>query len=262
MPPRIEDLTGKRFGRLTVMYQNGFKYKPSGQRNVLWHCKCDCGNEKDIPANTLRNGSSKSCGCLNRELAIERATIHGGCKNGTVENIYKIWSNMEARCYQTSSVRYKEYGGRGIKICDSWLDYSNFREWALKNGYKPGLSIDRIDVNGNYCPENCRWATAIEQANNTRRNLYITAFGTTKTLAEWAREMGVDSRTIQQRLKSGWDAEKAISDTTDERTRKLHGFGKTQSIKQWSKEKGIKYKTLHNRLRKNGYDIEKAVIGF
>ena len=100
MPPRIEDLTGKRFGRLTVMYQNGFKYKPSGQRNVLWHCKCDCGNEKDIPANTLRNGSSKSCGCLNRELAIERATIHGGCKNGTVENIYKIWSNMKARCYQ------------------------------------------------------------------------------------------------------------------------------------------------------------------
>lgn len=207
-----EDLTGRRYGRLTVMYQAGFRYKPSGQRNALWHCKCDCGNEKDIPANTLRNGRSKSCGCLNREEASKRALKHGGCVNGELEGIYKTWQSMKKRCYEKSSNRYKEYGARGIKICDEWKDYSTFREWALKNGYKKGLTIDRIDVNGNYCPENCRWATYKEQANNTRRNAYITAFGKTMTASQWEEETGIKQGTILSRIKVlRWSATEALT---------------------------------------------------
>ncbi len=212
--PKIKDLTGQRFGRLVVMYQNGFRYKPSGQRTVLWHCKCDCGVEKDIPSSTLRNGRSRSCGCLNSDLASERSYRHGGCTNGKLEGIYKIWRDMKGRCYQKSNNRYNIYGGRGIKVCKEWLDYSAFREWALANGYKAGLSIDRIDVNGDYCPENCRWATDTEQANNRRSNHFITAFGKTKTIAEWAKEFDLKYSTLYARLsKNGWSIEKAVMET-------------------------------------------------
>lgn len=201
---------GRRYGRLTVMYQSGFRYKPSGQRTVLWHCRCDCGKEKDIPSNTLRNGRSKSCGCLNSELSSKRATKHGGCKEYNLEGIYRTWRSMKHRCYHKSSNRYKDYGGRGIKICDKWLIYSNFRDWAIESGYKDGLTIDRIDVNGDYCPENCRWATAVEQANNRRTNTSITAFGETKTAAEWERCTGVKQHTILARINNGWDPERAV----------------------------------------------------
>lgn len=261
MAPKIEDLSGKRYGRLTVMHQNGFKYNPSGQRTVLWHCKCDCGKEKDIPASTLKNGRSKSCGCLNRELSSERATKHGGCKQYMLERLYKIWRDMKNRCYQESSINFKNYGGRGIKICERWMDYKNFRDWAVSHGYKDGLSIDRIDVNGNYCPENCRWATAVEQANNRRTNISITAFGMTKTAAEWEKYAGIKQHTILARINSGWSAEKAVSDISDGRLRRITGFGKTQSISEWAAEFGVKYTTLHERLRKNNWNIEKAVIG-
>lgn len=211
MAPKIEDLSGRRYGRLTVMYQNGFRYKPSGQRTVLWHCRCDCGVEKDIPASTLRNGHSMSCGCLNVELSSSRATVHGGCKQENLEDIYKIWRRMKNRCYQKSNNRYKDYGGRGIKICAEWLEYPNFRAWAIKSGYKEGLSIDRADVNGDYCPENCRWATAVQQANNRRTSHYVKYNGETKTVSEWAREFGLNYSTLYERLKrNGWDIEKAV----------------------------------------------------
>lgn len=260
MAPRIEDLTGKRYGRLTVMYQNGFRYKPSGQRNVLWHCKCDCGKEKDIPANTLRNGRSMSCGCLNSELASKRATVHGGCKGEKLESIYKIWRCMKGRCFQKSNNRYKDYGGRGIKICREWLDYSKFREWAISNGYKEGLSIDRIDVNGDYCPENCRWATAIEQANNKRNNAYITALGDTKTATEWSRATGIDASTILERIKSGWSEERAVSESIYSCKRMITWEGRTQSVADWARELGMKYRTLYERLKRNGWS-PKGVIG-
>lgn len=213
MGPKIEDLTGRRYGRLVVMYQNGFRYKPSGQRTVLWRCQCDCGNEKDIPSSTLRNGRSQSCGCLNSELASIRATKHGDCKNYKIQRLNQIWRGMKDRCRNKNNPNYKNYGGRGIEVCKEWLEsYEAFRDWALANGYRDDLSIDRIDVNGNYEPYNCRWATWEQQANNTRLTIYITAFGQTKTLSDWSRETGIKRGTILDRIsKHGWPPERAVT---------------------------------------------------
>lgn len=190
----FQDLTGQRFGRLVVLREGCSK-----NGIIKWVCRCDCGNEKEILAGSLRNGATKSCGCLIREISSERSkkrfTTHGMRKSKE----YTSWSNMKARCYNPKDISYKNYGARGITVCDAWLH--DFEKFYRDLGPCPeGYSLDRIDVNGNYCPENCKWSNITEQGRNKRNNRMITLFGITKTLSEWKEEMGKNSCTREEML--------------------------------------------------------------
>ena len=175
----MEDLVGKRYGKLTVI-----KFSHRKGRKYYWLCQCDCGNIKAILSYSLKSGNTKSCGCgMNKNNKIGELTRTHGQSHTRLHN---IWLDVKKRCSSKTNQAYPNYGGRGIKVCDEWLkDYMNFYNWAIANGYSDNLSIDRIDNNDDYKPSNCRWTTKKEQANNRRTNVYITHNGETKTLAQW-----------------------------------------------------------------------------
>lgn len=207
----FQDLAGQRFGNLTVI-ERAENSKDGGAK---WLCKCDCGNETVVKAGNLKSGHARSCNCLKKEKHI---AIHG--QTGT--RIYREWQDMKKRCYNPKRQSYKTHGARGITVCDEWLhDFKAFYDWALANGYSDSLTIDRKDVNGNYEPSNCRWATAKEQANNTRRNHLITYSGKTQTLQQWADEIGISRQVIERRIARGWGTEKALS--TPKKIKASHG---------------------------------------
>lgn len=166
------DLTSKKYDRLTVIKRIKHNY----QKEAMWLCRCDCGKMIETRGSSLRAGLTKSCGCLQLEWAQKH--IPNKTHGLTNERLYRVWMGMRQRCYLKTNNRYKHYGGRGIRVCDEWQDYLNFRKWALTHGYdskaKRGkCTIDRIDVDGNYEPSNCRWVDAKTQANNTRRKKEI-----------------------------------------------------------------------------------------
>lgn len=191
------DMIGRRFGRLVVVSEEEPHTKPSGQRVAMYKCICDCGNYTVVQGSHLRNGHSKSCGCLKAEQE----------KHGT-SRLARIWMNMVKRCRDPQSTSYSRYGARGITVCDSWAEnYEVFKSWAQKTGYADNLTIDRIDNSKGYEPINCRWATYKEQANNTRSNLLLTFGNETHTASEWADIYGVDVKKIYNRKASGWNEE-------------------------------------------------------
>lgn len=189
------DLSGQRYGALVVIERAGTDDK---NRQPLWLCECDCGNKTIVRSNGLRSGNTKSCGCGS---GFQQKQKNPSYKNGKSKTrLYSIWSAMKTRCYNTRAASYKNYGGRGISVCEEWKNnFSVFYEWSIQNGYKDDLSIDRIDVNGNYHPENCRWATSKQQSCNTRRNIFITIEGETHLLLEWADISGINHYTMLNR---------------------------------------------------------------
>ena len=195
----------------------------------MWLCKCDCGNIKKVRTNHLKFGSIKSCGCL---LLLGNPK-HNMC--GT--KIYNVYKSMRERCFNKNDKNYRHYGGRGIKICDEWLDkengFMNFYNWAIKNGYKKGLTLDRINVDGNYSPSNCRWTTMKEQSNNRRNNNYITYNGETHTLTQWSEILNIKYGTLQNRIQVQKKSNDMIFEksTTKKRIRQYDLLG--NFIKEW-----------------------------
>ena len=204
-----KDLTGLKFMHLLVLEEAG-KNKDG---RTKWLCKCDCGNYHTTLGKYLLNGDTTSCGCRRARIlreTTERQTTH----HMTGTRLYQIWSGIRGRCNNPNEECYPNYGGRGIKICDEWnSNFTTFYEWAINNGYKENLTIDRIDNNGDYNPNNCRWTDLKTQANNTRRNHYLTYKGETKSLAEWAEIKKINYSTLRARINTyHWSVEKALED--------------------------------------------------
>lgn len=211
------DMTGQKFGRLTVVEFAGI-----GRENrAMWNCKCDCGKTIVVSGKSLRNGNTNSCGCLSIENATKRIVLYNTKHGCTHTRLYRIWAAMKNRCNNSKGYAYNRYGNRGIKVCEEWQTFQQFYEWAMQNGYKYGLSIDRIDNDGDYCPENCRWATAKQQDNNRSSNKIVEYNGEKHTISEWADILGMHQDTLGQRLKSkNYSLEKAMTEPVRKR-RKL-----------------------------------------
>lgn len=192
------DLTGKRFGRLLVI---GLHDDPDDD-NLKWDCVCDCGNRKVVYGTRLRYGQVRSCGCLKAEAESPKPDAFHR------QRLYGVWAGMLQRCFYEKHKEYHSYGGRGITVCDEWKDYAVFRDWAYANGYdeshdSKSCSLDRIDINGNYSPENCRWVDAKMQSRNTRRNVLVLYQGKQMTATDAALLMGVKPHTLLTRIRRG-----------------------------------------------------------
>jgi hypothetical protein len=211
------DLTGQKFGRLEVLRLDHKQQKinKNGVKtgNVYyWLCKCECGNLKVVRGVHLSKGLIQSCGCLQKEtiaqISKEKRTTHNQSNN----RIYGIYKHIQHRCYLTTDKDYVNYGKRGITMCDEWKNnFMSFYDWAMSNGYKENLTIDRIDVNGNYEPNNCRWVTREQQNKNTRRTIKITFNGETHNLREWSNILNISYWTLKDRLNRGWSFERTLS---------------------------------------------------
>lgn len=198
-------MIGEKFNRLFVISISGKRLY-----NKIYLCKCDCGKEVNVEGNKIKSGHTKSCGCLQKEIMSSIKTKHGLLKGGKNNKIFSMWQNMKNRCLNKNVPAYKNYGGRGICICEEWLDSSNFIDWVLSNGWKENLQIDRIDNNKGYSPDNCRFVNRSQNILNSRKSI--------GSVAGVCRDMCVDYKLVKDRLRNGWSFEESIS--TPKRKRK------------------------------------------
>lgn len=204
--PKLRDLTNQSFGRLKVIKRCGVN--PKGK--ATWECICECGISKVIVGQSLYDGSSKSCGCLNleqkRDICLKRNTTHGMRRT----QAYAVWTNMKTRCNNPNRIKFKIYGGRGIKVCDRWNNFESFIE-DMGHPPSPKYTLDRIDSNGGYEKSNCRWVLQVVQQNNRRNNRLITHNGVTHTLQNWSKLTGIPRKTISNRIERNWPVDKALN---------------------------------------------------
>lgn len=247
---RFIDMTGKRIGRLVVLGFAGYRHE-----QATWVCRCDCGQQTVVFGSALRRKKpTRSCGCLAREAASTNNSTHGLTR--TPEHY--AWCNMRGRCENPTDLAYSRYGGRGIKVCERWHIFENF---LADMGKRPTAhhSLDRIDNDGDYCPENCRWATRRQQTNNRRGNRILTHNGESLTVSQWSRKLGIKTATIISRLNiHGWSVEKTLS-TPVRRAKKVTFRGESHTFSEWSKITGINASTLHDRVHDFGWSVEKAL---
>lgn len=203
---KVIDITGQSFGMLHVLGIGKEKIIPSGSRRILWKCQCDCGNIRYVDGGSLRSGRIYHCG----------RKFHPTVKHGLhEERLYGIWKTMKARCFNPNFEKYKNYGARGIIVCNDWKnDFQAFHDWAIENGYEDNLTIERKDVNGNYTPENCCWIKAEEQAKNKTTNVRLEYNGETHILAEWAKITGISESELSYRIRKGWTIERTLTTKT------------------------------------------------
>lgn len=200
---KILDLTGQKYNRLTAIKM----VERNSSNKVQWLCKCDCGNLVKVTTCHLRSGHTKSCGCYNLESSITANITHGG----TGTRLYNIWCDIKKRCLNEKYWCYNRYGGRGIKMCKDWKnDFTSFRDWSITHGYADDLTIDRINNDGNYEPDNCRWVTRAIQNNNTSKNHIITVNGVSKNIAQWSKYMGITRYRIDSAYKRGENLEEYV----------------------------------------------------
>lgn len=215
-----EPMTGKRFGRLTVLEEAGLHRTPDGTTYRQYKCICECGKTLITLGVSLRSGDTKSCGCLVAETSKTLNTKHG--KSFT--RLYTMWASMKQRCYYEKADNYANYGGRGIEVCEEWRnDFQAFYDWAMANGYNPnapkcGCTIDRINSNGNYEPSNCRWVGMVTQGNNRTNNHLISYNGEQLTVMEASRKYSISPTALYQRIKNGWSTERALTTPVKTRT--------------------------------------------
>lgn len=258
------DLTGQRFGLLVVLGPGKYVYRERPGKQAFtcrfWRCQCDCGKETEVALGNLTSKLTISCGCQGSRASIGmRRRTHGLSADRPRE--YNIWRAMIHRCHNVTDPGYKNYGGRGIAVCDRWRE--SCAAFIEDMGLSPdGMTIDRIDNEQGYFPENCRWTTVTENNRNMRRTLLVTFKGRTQALAAWAEEVGISYSTLKSRLENGWSAQRMLSTSIIpvdmRRVVYLRFQGRMQPLREWAKELGMKPVTLAARL-KSGWSVERAL---
>ena len=249
--PRL-NLVGQKFERLTVE-----EWIPAHD-NICgkWKCRCNCGNLVLVPTHSLKSGNTKSCGCFRKGI-IKPRSFEGEYTDKHRPRLYWTWINMIRRCENPKAPDYYRYGAIGITVCEEWHDLPTFLNWAYTHDWQEGLTLDRINNNGNYEPENCRWADVFTQGNNRRTNTLWEYNGKTMTLAQWSRKTGLSSETLLHRKKAGWTIEEILTtpkgvkppSSRAKLTKFIEYNNEIHTPSEWSNLTGLSRGTICSRLR-------------
>ena len=265
---KVKDITGNKYGRLTVICQCGNRRSQvNGKTVTMWKCICDCGKTVVVPKYALTSGSTRSCGCLKADNNRNTWTTHGMSKT----RLYRIWRSMKDRCYNKSSPAYQYYGGKGIKMCDEWIGsngFQDFHRWAIQNGYEEPLTIERISVDGDYSPENCMWIPRNKQTRNRSCTNWVSYNGEKYTLTEASKLFDFDRATLRKHIaECDDDSERAIKELIEDR--KLHPRnhmppitinGETKTLGEWCKKLNVPYARAEIRIKRYGWTPEEALL--